>query len=164
MRIAITAAEPRLESEVDPRFGRCPYFLIIETDDMSFKALDNASQELGQGAGVQSARLVADAGVQYVLTGNCGPNAHQALLAAGIGVIDGCAGTVREVAEQFKSGQLKPTDEPNVSGHAGLGEPSRPTPDPTAGPQTPSGPGGGKGMGGGGGMGRGTGRGRGGGR
>ena len=121
MKIAITATEPRLESNVDPRFGRCPYFLIIETDDMSFEAIDNASQELGQGAGIQSARIMAERGVQHVLTGNCGPNAHQTLAAAGISVIVGCTGTVQNVAEQFKAGQLKSTDQPNVPGHAGMG-------------------------------------------
>jgi predicted Fe-Mo cluster-binding NifX family protein len=161
MRVAVTATEPTLDAAVDPRFGRCPCFLIVETDDMSCEAFDNANQALGQGAGIQSARLMADRGVQYVLTGNCGPNAHQALSAAGISVIVGCAGTVRDVVEQFTAGQLTPTDQPNVAGHAGMSDPSRPTPDPLAPPQTAPGPGGGTGMGRGRGMGRGMGRGRG---
>lgn len=159
MKIAITATEPTLEASVDPRFGRCPSFVIIETDDMSFEAVDNASQVLGQGSGIQAARFMVDKGVQHVLTGNCGPNAHQALSAAGIGVIVGCAGTVRDVAEQFKAGQLKPTDQPNVPDHAGMSSPSGPTPTPPISPQTPFGPGGGTGMGGGRGMGRGRGQG-----
>jgi predicted Fe-Mo cluster-binding NifX family protein len=153
-----------LDASVDPRFGRCPYFLIVETDGMSFEAVDNANQALGQGAGIQSARLMVDKGVQYVLTGNCGPNAHQGLSAAGIGVIVGCGGTVRDVAEQFKAGQLKPTDQPNVPGHAGMSDPSRPMPDPLVPPQTAPGPGGGMGRGRGMGRGMGRGRGRGGGR
>jgi len=161
MIIAITATEPTLDAPVDPRFGRCPCFLILETDNMSFEAIDNASQELGQGAGIQSARLLADKGVQYVLTGNCGPNAHQSLSAVGIGVIVGCAGTVRDVAEQFKTGQLKPIGQPNVPGHTGIPGTGGPTPDPTMPPQTAPGPDGGVGMGRGRGMGRGTGRGRG---
>ena len=161
MKIAITATGPTLDAAVDPRFGRCPYFLIVETDSMSFEAVDNANQALGQGAGIQSARLMVDKGVQYVQTGNCGPNAHQALSAAGIGVIVGCSGTAREVAEQFEAGQLKPADQPNVPAHAGMSDPSRPTPDPLVPPQTPPGPGGGMGMGRGRGMGQGMGRGRG---
>ena len=160
MKVAITATEPTLDAPVDPRFGRCPYFLIVETDDLSFEAVDNASQELGQGAGIQSARLMADKGVQHVLTGNCGPNAHQGLSAAGIGVIVGCAGTVREVVQQFKVGQLKSASQPNVPGHTGMTNPGGPIPDPSVPPQAPAGPGGGLGMGGGRGMGRGMGRGR----
>jgi predicted Fe-Mo cluster-binding NifX family protein len=128
---------------------------------MKFEAVDNASQELGQGAGIQSARLMADKGVRHVLTGNCGPNAHQALSTAGIGVIVGCTGTVREVIEQFKAGQLTPADQPNVPGHAGMGNRSGPTPDSAVAPPAPVRPGGGTGMGAGRGMGRGMGRGRG---
>jgi len=165
MKIAITATGPTLEAAVDPRFGRCPYFLVVETDDMSFEAIDNAGQDLSQGAGIQSARLVADKGARHVLTGNCGPNAHQTLSAAGLGVIIGCAGTVREATEQFKAGQLKPVDQPNVAGHTGMAAPG-------GGMGAPGGgmgvPGGGRGMGGGrgqgGGRGMGGGRGQGGGR
>jgi predicted Fe-Mo cluster-binding NifX family protein len=164
MRIAITATGPTLDAAVDPRFGRCPYFLVVETDDLSFEAIDNANLELGQGVGIQSARLMADRGVQYVLTGNCGPNAHQGLSAAGIGVIVGCAGTVREVAEQFKAGQLRPIDQPNVPGHAGMSDAGPAAPDLLGPQQTGRSPGRGMGMGRGGGMGRGMGRGRGGGR
>jgi predicted Fe-Mo cluster-binding NifX family protein len=163
MRVAVTATEPRLDAPVDPRFGRCRCFLIVETDDMSFEVLDNASQELGQGAGIQSARLMAEKGVKYVLTGNCGPNAHQGLSAAGIGVIVGCAGTVRDVAEQFKAGQLRPADQPNVPGHAGMTGLGGPSPAPPMPQQGMPGPGQGMGMGRGRGKGRGMGRGRGGG-
>ena len=166
MRIAITAAGPTLEAEVDPRFGRCPHFVIVETDDMSFEAVANSSQALGQGAGIQAARTMVDSNVRHVLTGNCGPNAHQALSAAGISVIVGCGGTVRGAVEQFKAGQLRPTDGPNVPGHAGMGSGGQSTPDSSAAPQMPANPQGSRGMGTGGGrgMGRGMGRGQGGGQ
>jgi predicted Fe-Mo cluster-binding NifX family protein len=163
MRVAVTAAAGRLDAEVDPRFGRCPCFAIIETDDLSVEALDNANQALGQGAGIQSARLLAERGVRYVLTGNCGPNAHQTLTAAGIGVITGCAGKVREVVEQFNAGRLTSADAPNVPGHSGMGTTGAPAPV----PQPPAAPGPGSGFGpggggpGGGGFGRGAGQGRG---
>jgi len=32
MKIAISAAGPNLESSIDERFGRCHYFIIVETD------------------------------------------------------------------------------------------------------------------------------------
>ncbi len=159
MRIAVTAVEPNLDAEVDPRFGRCPYFVVVETDNLSFEAINNENQALGQGAGIQSARLLAERGVKYVLTGNCGPNAHQTLTAANIGVIVGCVGTVRSVVEQYTSGQLQPVDGPNVPGHTGMNAGTAPTANP---PTPPVGPGGGRGMGGGG-RGMGGGRGQGGG-
>ncbi len=169
MRIAVTAVEPQLDAAMDPRFGRCPLFLLVETDSLSFEAIDNANQALGQGAGIQSARLLAERGVKCVLTGNCGPNAHQTLSAAGIDVVVGCAGTVRQVVEQYKAGQLTPAATANVPGHSGLGASGAPTPAPgpspgapfTPGPPPAVSPGAGMGMGQGGGMGRGMGRGRG---
>ena len=164
MRIAVSAVQPGLDAEVDPRFGRCPFFVIVETDNLSFEAIDNENQALGQGAGIQSARLLADRGVKYVLTGNCGPNAHQTLTAAGIGVIVGCSGTVRSAVEQFTAGRLQPAGGPNVPGHAGMnaGPAPAPSPAPTPPPVSP-GPGQGCGPGPGRGQGRGMGRGRGGG-
>jgi predicted Fe-Mo cluster-binding NifX family protein len=161
MKIAITATEPELEAVVDPRFGRCPYFLIVDTDNLHCRPVDNANQELAQGAGIQSARLVADNGVQCVLTGSCGPNAQQALSAGGVDVITGCSGTVRKVIEQFKSGQLRPPPAPATPGP---GSTDLPRGGSSAGPGAGgTGPGGGMGRGrGGGGRGMGRGRGRGG--
>jgi predicted Fe-Mo cluster-binding NifX family protein len=166
MRIAVTAAEPSLDGTVDPRFGRCPYFVIVETDDLDFEAVENPNVTLGGGAGIQSAQLVSEKGVRFVLTGNCGPNAHRTLSAAGTGVIVGCSGLVRDVVEQFKAGRLSPVDGPNVADHFGTetptpagNGPSSQQPATTETVQPPPGPG--MGMGRGGGRGRG-GRGRGG--
>lgn len=163
MKIAVSATGPQIDASVDPRFGRCPWFVIVETDDLSSESFENTSQALGQGAGIQSARAVVERGARFVLTGNCGPNAHQALTTAGIGVVLGCTGTVRQVVEQFKAGSLQPSGTPNVAGHGGLassggGAPGLPAPN-SAAPTVPSYPPGG--MGGGQGMGRGRGQGRG---
>ena len=175
MKIAVTAAGATLESPLDPRFGRCPYFLIVETDDLSFEAVGNPNVSRDSGAGIQAAQLVADKGAQFVLTGNCGPNAYQTLSAAGLGVIVGCSGTVRDVVENFKAGRYSAATQANVAGHFGTGPTSNAAAGATVGPQAPStfapgmgggfGRGMGRGMGrGGGGMGMGRGMGRGGGR
>jgi len=169
MKIAVSTTGPSLDARVDPRFGRCPYFLIIETDDLSFEAVENPNVSLGGGAGIQSAQLMADKGVQYVLTGNCGPNAHQTLSAAGINVIVGCSGTVADGINQFKAGQFSTTGEPNVSSKFGMGagsssvlnQPEGIQQQPFASGGMGMGRGGGRGMGGG--MGQGGGRGKGGG-
>jgi len=142
MKIAITSAGTDLNSNVDPRFGRTPYFLIVDTDTMQFEAIENPNVNAMGGAGIQSAQLVANKGVEVVLTGSCGPNAFQTLQAAGTKVITGVAGTVSEAIERYKSGQLNPITGPNVGSHYGMGY------------GTSQGPGFGMGMGGG--MGRGS--------
>ena len=161
MKIAVTSTGPTIDDNVEARFGRCPYFLIIDTDTMQLEAIENPNIALGGGAGIQSAQLMSEKGVTTVLTGNCGPNAFNVFGQAGIQVIVGVSGSVRNAVEQFKTGIFSSASGPNVSSHFGLNAASlgpaatgQPMPD-------PSGQGGGMGlgMGGGRGMGRGMGRG-----
>jgi predicted Fe-Mo cluster-binding NifX family protein len=105
---------------MDPRFGRCPYFVIVETTDGSLDVIDNASSARGGGAGIQSAQLMANKGVKVVLTGNCGPNAHQTLSAAGIDVVVGCSGSVFQAIDHFRSGHFQAASGPNIAEHAGM--------------------------------------------
>jgi predicted Fe-Mo cluster-binding NifX family protein len=120
MKVAVSATGSTLDAAVDPRFGRCQIFVLVETDDMTFEAIENESGTLGGGAGIQSAQRMAREGVKTVLTGNCGPNAHQTLSAAGIEVVVGCSGTVAEAVARFKAGQCQPAAAPNVASHAGM--------------------------------------------
>ena len=155
MKIAITSTGTTLDDNVEARFGRCPYFLIIETDTMNVEPIQNPNISLGGGAGTQSAQLMAEKGVTSVLTGNCGPNAFRVFGAAGINVITGVTGQVRNAVEQFKSGSLVHSSGPNVESHFGMGG--------GGGRGTGMGGGGGRGMGRGMGMGGGGGMGMGGG-
>jgi len=120
VKIAVTAKGNTLEDQVDPRFGRCPYFLVVDTETMDFKAIENANSALGGGAGIQSGQLMAEHDVEFVLTGNCGPNAFQTLEAAGIQVIVGVSGTSRRAVEQFRSGALSTSSDANVRSHFGM--------------------------------------------
>jgi predicted Fe-Mo cluster-binding NifX family protein len=163
MKIAITATGASLDAQVDPRFGRCPCFLVIDTDSMDFEAIENPNVALGGGAGIQSAQLMAGKDVQFVLTGNCGPNAYQALSAAGIQIIVGCSGLIRESVERFKAGGLDATGAPNVASHHGMGAALDSPQDVPLSPQQGALPGTGMGQGMGRGMGMGMGRGGGGG-
>lgn len=121
MKIAVTSTGPTLDDTVEERFGRCPYFLIIDPDTLEFEPFENPNIALGGGAGIQSAQLMANKGVSVVLTGNCGPNAFQTFGAAGVQVITGVSGQVRQAIEQYKSGALSSTAGPNVQSHFGMG-------------------------------------------
>lgn len=121
MKIAVSAAGTELNAGVDPRFGRCPYFIIVNTDDMSFEVFENENIALGGGAGIQAAQFIAAKGVKAVITGNCGPNAMKTLNAAGVQVIVGQSGPVKHVVETFKRGTLSSTSTSNVSDHFGQG-------------------------------------------
>ncbi len=121
MKIAISSSGQDLAAQLDPRFGRCRYFLIIETDTMNFESFGNDNAALGGGAGIQSAQFIAAKGANALITGHCGPNAMQTLSAAGVQVYVGQAGIVQGLVDKFKNGQLTPTTEANASAHAGTG-------------------------------------------
>jgi len=108
MKIAVTSTGPDLESELDPRFGRARYFIIIDTETNEFTAIDNLEGlNAYGGAGVRSAGIVADHGVSWVITGNVGPKAAEGLKTAGIKVALSEPIKVSEVVEKFKKGELK---------------------------------------------------------
>jgi predicted Fe-Mo cluster-binding NifX family protein len=122
MKIAVTSTGQKLDDTVEARFGRCAYFLIIEPDTLIFESIPNPNISLGGGAGIQSAQLMASKGVSIVLTGNCGPNAFRTFGAAGIQVITGVTGRVRDAVGQFKAGTLTYSSTPNVQSHFGMGK------------------------------------------
>jgi len=121
MKVAVSATQPGLDAEIDPRFGRCQHFIIVDPETMQFEAVENSSAMATGGAGISAAQMIAGKGVEAVLTGNCGPNAYQVLSAAGIKVITGVSGKVREAVQSYKSGQLQPGSSPNVVDHFGVG-------------------------------------------
>ena len=121
MKVAVSSSGRDLDSQIDPRFGRCAYFLIVDTLDMSSGVFENESMALAGGAGISTAQFLVSKGVRAVLTGNCGPNAVRALSAAGVELFVGQAGTVRQAIERYKNGDLRPATEANVADHYGMG-------------------------------------------
>lgn len=118
MLVVVTSSGKTLESQVDPRFGRAAFFLVVDTDTEAFTAHDNV-QNLNavQGAGIQAARHVVELGAGAVLTGHVGPKAFSALQAAGVKIHAGATGTVRQALEQYKAGQLAEAVQATVEGH-----------------------------------------------
>jgi len=121
MKICVSAVANSLDAQLDPRFGRCPYFVIVDDETMQFEAIPNIASGAMGGAGIQAAQTIASKGVKVLITGSIGPNAFQALSAAGIKIMTGAFGTVRDVVEKYKRGELKETGAPTVGGHFGMG-------------------------------------------
>lgn len=123
MKVAVSSEGPSAESAVCPRFGRCPYFVVMDIQGDSFSVLENIAASMGSGAGTQAAQLLSANGIHYVLTGDCGPKASEALDAAGIGVTLGCSGTVRQAVERFAE---KAADNGDNTGRSGQNERNAP--------------------------------------
>ena len=112
MKICVTSQGENLDAPLDSRFGRCKYFVIVDPETLKFEAISNPNMDARGGAGIQSGQIMANKQVEAVVTGNVGPNAFQTLNAAGIPVMTGASGTVREAIEKYKRGELKPTEGP----------------------------------------------------
>ena len=114
MKICITYEGNNLDSKVDQSFGRCQYFIIIDTDPSEFEAVQNQNVNGMGGVGVQSGQLVLEKQAKVVITGKVGPNASKTLESAGIEVILDVEGTVNYALERFKKGELKLIKGPNA--------------------------------------------------
>ncbi|MDX2439433.1 MAG: NifB/NifX family molybdenum-iron cluster-binding protein [Desulfobacterales bacterium] len=141
MKICITSTGKEIEAKIDPRFGRAPYFFIIDTDTDAMEVVDNSAVAESQGAGIGAAQLVSDKGVDAVLTGRVGPNASTAFKASGVKLYEGVSSqeTVKEALTRFKKGEYDDSPAPAGVSPRGQG----------------AGRGLGRGMGGGGGQGQG---------
>lgn len=120
MKIAVSSTGKTLESPLDQRFGRCAYFLIVDTDTMIVTVVDNAAAASSSGAGISAAQSVVDNGARAVITGNVGPNAMNVLKAANIELYSGFGASVQWNVEQYKKGELARIDR-SVPQHFGMG-------------------------------------------
>ena len=118
MKIAVTTAGTTLDDALESRFGRAPRFLIVDTADGSFESVDNIQNlNAAQGAGIQAAMTVVNAGAEAVITGHCGPKAFRVLSAAGIKIHNCAAATVGEALAQYSGGKLAEAKDADVEGH-----------------------------------------------
>ncbi len=118
IKIAVTSRGTGLDSEVEPRFGRAPYILLVDSETLEFEVVDNKENANAlKGAGIHAAKMVCDKGAKVLLTGFCGPNAFRALKAAKIGVANNASGSIRDAVKAYLNGKLPFSDAPNVEGH-----------------------------------------------
>lgn len=123
MKICVTAGASGLDAPMDPRFGRCPFFVLVDLDSMIESSIPNSNVNASSGAGIQAAQEIARQGALALITGNIGPNAMQTLSAARIEVYQHQGGgSVRDVVEKFKRGEIMKIAAPSVPGHAGMGQ------------------------------------------
>ncbi len=121
MKLVITATKNNLDAPIDPRFGRCQYFIVVDPDTLEYNVKENDQKNATGGAGVQAAQIVAQAQADAVITGSVGPNAFQTLQAAQIKIFTGASGTVKDAIDEFKKGVLQETNTSTVQSHHGMG-------------------------------------------
>ncbi|MCP4754293.1 MAG: dinitrogenase iron-molybdenum cofactor biosynthesis protein [Proteobacteria bacterium] len=117
MKIAVTSKGADIDSQVDPRFGRAGFVLIVDSETFEFETLDNKENANSlKGAGIQAASMISNKGAEVLLTGYCGPNAFATLNAAKVKVAANVEGTVKEAVASFNEGKFSFVEEANVEG------------------------------------------------
>ena len=108
MLLMISSQGDSLHSQPSLRFGRAPYFIQYDLNSDEWAAYQNKAVMESGGAGVVAAQFLSDHQTDVALSGRFGPNAHQALSAAGIQMqtFDGQYETVQDVINGYKSGNL----------------------------------------------------------
>lgn len=121
MKIAICAQGTGLESPVDERFGRAPYFVLVDEKGTVLESLENPAASSAQGAGISAAQALINRQVNAVLTGRVGPKAFRTLKAAKVKIYTGVAGTVKDTLEKYTRGQLSELETENSAPRHGGG-------------------------------------------
>lgn len=118
MKVVVTSIGGSANSQVDPRFGRASWFVLVDTETGETASVDNTTgANAAQGAGIQAAEKVSRLGAECLITGHCGPKAFRALQAAGVEVYTGASGTITEAIEKLKLHELELSTGPDVGGH-----------------------------------------------
>ena len=118
MKIILSATGKGLESQVDVRFGRCPFYVAVEVENNKItksESIENPAAMQGGGAGISAAQLVANMKPNAVITNNIGPRAFQVLSQVGITVYQG-NGIIQDVVQQYLDGKLKKIESPTGPG------------------------------------------------
>ena len=125
MKIAISSSGNTLDSDLDPRFGRCAYFLIIDPANMRYEVFNNQGAAQSRGAGIKAANFLVTKNVSVVVTGHASLNVIQTLASAGIEIFVEQQGTIKEVVALYKSGGLKPATQSAVNAYFEIGAGAR---------------------------------------
>ena len=108
MKIAISATDNTLDASVDSRFGRCAWFLVVDSETMGYEAIKNENADAASGAGTSCAQLVLEKGADAVISGRVGPNAHEVLKQGEVTIfIAPQDSSVRETIQKCVDNQLQ---------------------------------------------------------
>ena len=110
MKIAISSHDGKFDTTFSLRFGRCEYFLFIDTETRNWETIPNPAATASGGAGSQVVQFLSKNGVEATITGHYGPTAFTALEAAGIQGFEAVDGTPEELLDKFLAGELKQVD------------------------------------------------------
>ncbi len=111
MKVAIASKGKGLNSEIDDRFGRAEYFVIIDLDTLEEETIENISKNESSGAGGNTVRALFNKKVDAIISPELGPKAVTAVQAFEIKVYKkGDFKIVKDVLKAFQNNELEEVD------------------------------------------------------
>ncbi len=117
MKVIVSSTGEGLDAEMDPRFGRCQYFVLVDTETMTAETHANPGASASGGAGFQAAQFCSDVGAKAVISGSFGPNAFNTLQEAGIEMYPTAGGKIKDLVESLMKGELEKAESAGPRGH-----------------------------------------------
>lgn len=72
MKVAIASTGNTLESTIDRSFGRCAWFIIVDTASGGMEFIPNTNRDMEEHAGKAAVELVATRNVEMIVSGEFG--------------------------------------------------------------------------------------------
>lgn len=77
MKLAIALKENDYNSSVDERFGRAPFFIIVDSDTKEFEIIENEAKDEATGAGLKAVKNLLKYEIDIIIAGEIGPKAGE---------------------------------------------------------------------------------------
>jgi len=120
MQIAISLEDNGgMDAKASSIFGRCAFFMIVDSESEVFEIKANTARQASGGAGIQAAQWIIDRGVTAVITGNLGPKAFDVLSTGKIAAFKHNGGSANDALKAYQQDALESLIAPNVSAHSG---------------------------------------------
>ena len=114
MKIVISATGRDTESDIDTTFHRCPFFLVFDTKTNLLRTLENTTRDRPSEIGATVGQIVANEGIDTVITSNIGPRAFEIFEGYGIKIYQ-AKGKVNDAIQQLENGKLSEITKATIS-------------------------------------------------
>jgi predicted Fe-Mo cluster-binding NifX family protein len=111
MKVAIGLEENSYESQVDRRFGRASFFILIDIESNDYEIIENEAKDEATGAGLKVVKNLMSLGVDEIIAGEIGPKAAVLIEEFDIPTYKlGELKSVDEVLKNYKENKLEKFD------------------------------------------------------
>ncbi len=107
MRIGISSTNISLTENVYKRFGRCPVYIIYDTESGDCEYVYNYCRSFQKDPGTIAAQMFVNRDVKAVITEDIDSRSLKVLNESSIEVYSGYPGTCKEALDKYRDGKLK---------------------------------------------------------